>query len=208
MRSVRRRESRRGVTLIELLVAMTLFSLLSVAAFFSLRTGISTLDRTRAHVAQSRRQLGAQRAIERIFAGLVPVPAEYSRDRVELFFQGQPGQMRFCTMHSLAGGVRGAPTIVELALYQNKLVVNEFPFLGPLSAGARIGPVLAGPRSFVLADNLPAAGGFFYLDRGPQENPDLWRREWPNGYLPRAIRVDLGPERKVTAAIHVSQIAR
>jgi prepilin-type N-terminal cleavage/methylation domain-containing protein len=197
-----------GVTLIELLVAMTLFSLLSVAAFFSLRTGISTLDRTREHVAQSRRQLGAQRAIERIFAGMTPVLAQYERERTEMFFQGQPGQIRFCTMHSLEGGVRGAPTIVELALYQNKLIVNELPYLGPVSAGARIGPVMAGPRSFVLADNLPVGGAFFYLDRGPQENPDLWRREWPHGYLPRAIRVDLGPERKITAAIYVSQLAR
>ena len=46
-----RRKRQRGVTLLELLVAMTLFSLLSVGVFASLRTGLTTLDKTRTRVS-------------------------------------------------------------------------------------------------------------------------------------------------------------
>ena len=224
--------NRRGVTLLELLVAMTLFSLLSAALFWSLRLGLSTLAKTRDHTVSARRTWGAQRALEGMLAGLTPLTAEFTLPGTAgldyaPFFQGDSGAMRFLTMHSLSGGARSSPHLVELAVVPRddrqglRLIVNEFPYLGPASLGVLIlgrssdplsgatfldfRPVQPGPNSFVLADQLPDCQ-FLYLDRGPETTPDLWRSRWPTGFLPRAVRIEMGGQRRVTASIHVSQL--
>ncbi len=223
---------RRGVTLLELLVAMTLFSLLSGALFWSLRLGLSTLSKTRDFTVSARRTWGAQRALESMLAGLTPTSAEFTLPGTTgldyaPFFQGEGRAMRFLTAHSLSGGARSSPRLVELAVIPGenqqglRLIVNEFPYLGPASLGVLVmgrtndpltsstfldfRPVQAGPNSFVLADKLTECQ-FLYLDRGPAITPDLWRSRWPTGYLPRAVRIEMGGQRRVTASIHVSQL--
>ncbi len=223
----RRRRRLRGVTLIELLVAMTLFSLLSAAVLFSLRTGIGSLERVREHTISSRRKIGAQRSLELMLASITRATAQFvqpgnSTPQAAFFFQGDPATMRFVSHYSLQDGARTAPRLVELtvipALEQGvRLVMNEMPYPGPVAAGTRIAgmfpnpaggqslafhPVSIGPATFVVADRLPSCR-FFYLEK-PVPERGVWMNHWSGFELPKAIRIVMGDGRAVTAPIYVA----
>ena len=206
---------RRGVTLIELLVAMTLFSLLSAAVLYSLRTGLNSLSRVRDRVAQSRREIGAERAFDLLISGMMRTTAFYQQPgqatvSQAFFFQGEPRLMRFVTANSIEQGVRGQPQVVEVAVVPRekndgfRLVVQERPYTSPFVPGAFIlgqflDPVLGYPvmqfrpfagsgRLFVLADRLRSAR-FEYLER-LDFTPSVWRAQWiQTAYWPAAVRV-------------------
>ena len=71
---MRTRES--GMTLIELLVAVLLLSLVSVGILYAMRGGFLTMSKTNERVNQHRRALGAARALENLVTHLLPVPAD------------------------------------------------------------------------------------------------------------------------------------
>jgi prepilin-type N-terminal cleavage/methylation domain-containing protein len=147
-----RRSSQSGVTLIEVLVAVTLLSLLSLAMLFALRIGLNTFTRTDDKLMADRRVGGAQKVLMEEIDGLMPVSAPClgmpvdpdlpgGAGRLIGFFEGTPGAMRLVSTFSLQGGWRGAPQILELAVIPVgdgpgvRLVVNEIPYTGAPSAG-------------------------------------------------------------------------
>lgn len=222
----RRATGQKGVTLLELLVAMSLFSLLSVAVFFSLRTGLNSLGKVRERVADSRREAGAQRSLELMLAGISLTGVQFVQPgqttaQNTLFFQGDPAAMRFVSHYSLRDGMRTAPRLIELAVAGNpaggvRLVMNERVYPGPAAAGAVIlgsfpnqsggmsfqyRPIEIGPATFVVADLLPACR-FFYLEQILPQG-DIWRAQWQRPGLPKAIRIDMGT-RTVTAPVYVA----
>jgi prepilin-type N-terminal cleavage/methylation domain-containing protein len=141
-----------GVTLIEVLIAITLLSLLSVAMLFAMRIGLTTFSKTNAKLMENRRVAGAQRILLEEIDGIVPVMAPCTGTSPNLdgqqpsarfigFFQGEPEAMRLVSTFSLQQGWRGAPQILEFAVIPGeggrgvRLVVNEVPYTGPPSAG-------------------------------------------------------------------------
>lgn len=218
----------RGITLIELLVAMVLFSLLSVAVLTSLGVGIGSLDRLRSHVAQSRREIGAERTLELMLAGMMKVDASFQQPgtgslQTVNFFQGDPQTMRFVTLHSLEESARGVPRLVELTVIPRaqgggvRLVMNERPYPGPFATGMLIGgafpnpmggqsilqfvPVSTGAGTFILADQLVSCN-FFYQERR-QQGVAQWNSKWPYASLPMAVRIEMNPRQTVTSDIRV-----
>jgi len=142
-----------GVTLIEVLVAVTLLSLLSVAMLFAMRIGMNTFAKTNDKLMLDRRVGGAQKILTEEIEGLMPVTApcagipqsaafgpSMAAPPINLF-QGQPAAMRLVSTFSLQLGWRGAPQILELAVIPGdqdrgvRLVVNEIPYTGAASAG-------------------------------------------------------------------------
>lgn len=225
------RRDRRGVTLLELLVAMTLFSLLSTAVFFSLRTAIASLDRSQSAFRTLRRELGAERALEQLLAGILRVDAEFlpagaSVPQSAPYFQGHTRVMRFVTANSLEEGLRGMPRLAELAVIERpgrdgyRLIVNEYLYYGPHFAGATIlgrmpdpetgfpalmfRPVSAGPRSFVLADRLTDCRFAYLFQR--LGVPDVWLARWVEERLPPVVRVELGNGRMVTVRVYAAPV--
>jgi prepilin-type N-terminal cleavage/methylation domain-containing protein len=224
-------KGRRGVTLIELLVAMTLFSLLSAAVLYSLRTGLGSLGRVRERVAMSRREIGAERAFDLLVSGMMRTTVFYQQPGLEsmskaFFFQGDPQLMRFVTANSLEGGVHGFPQVVEIAAVPRenndgfRLVAQERPYTSPfvpgsLIAGQFLDPVLgyavmrfrpfaSGGRLFVLSDRLRSVR-FEYLEK-LDFTPAVWRPQWiQNAYWPAAVRIVQEPRRTLVSEIHVHQ---
>jgi prepilin-type N-terminal cleavage/methylation domain-containing protein len=215
-----RRRSQSGMTLIEVLIAVTLVSLLSVAMLFALRAGISAMDASQRRLTANRRATSAQRILAQQVAGFLPVRAKCGASPVseggqlEPFFQGTPSVLRFVTTYSLEGASRGMPQVVELFVIPGRegqgvrLVVNEIPYTGPAGAGflclppgpdpitganmVRFPLPQPGPRSFVLADNL-AACRFLYL-QSIEPEPDRWVPLWVRpDYWPAAIRIEMMP---------------
>jgi prepilin-type N-terminal cleavage/methylation domain-containing protein len=201
--------NQKGITLLEVLIAVTLLSLLSVGMFLAMRIGLNAYTKADSKLMDNRRAAGAQRILEQELEGLMPVIAacgaatDGPRMR-SVFFQGEPGVMRLVSTFSLQQGARGEAQVLELFVIPGepsgvRLVVNEALYTGPEGAGRlctaerQFLPVSAGPQSFVLADKL-AYCHFAYL--GPSENPNeppVWKAGWTMQGWPLAVRVEMAP---------------
>jgi prepilin-type N-terminal cleavage/methylation domain-containing protein len=202
-----------GMTLIEILVAVTLLSLLSVAMLVAMRMGFNTMDETDAHLEHDRRVSNSRRIIESEIAGYTWSIANFHPAPEQTlgvpFAEWTPREMRFLTAYSLEDAWRGRPQIAVMQVVPGadnrgvRLIVNETPYTGPEQAGAMIAgiaenvvsflPVAPGARSFVLADRL-AWCRFAYLQ--PQQPPvlPLWRPDWVTpGRTPLGVRVEMAP---------------
>ncbi len=208
--------SRAGVTLIELLIAVSLVSLLTVGILMAIRVGVNAMEKTNNRFLSNRRVLGAQRALEQQIAGLFVASAHCRITpgappvRVP-FFQGEPAAMRFVSSYSLQEAARGYPRILEYAVIPGdggrgvRLVVNERLYTGPESTGLlclgpgppgegiRFRPIEPGPQSFVLADRL-AYCRFAFLEPLPPPDVPRWIPRWVRAdLLPLAIRIEMAP---------------
>jgi len=221
MKPTRSRQA--GVTLIEVLIAVTLLSVLSVAMLFSLRVALQALHKTDEKLLANRRVAGAQRIVLQELEGLVPVMPlcaghPDSPDMHFVFFQAEPQAMRLVSTFSLQQGWRGPAEILEIFVVPGeegqgvRLVVNEIPYT-PFAAGsacagmvpdplvgttALFTPVVATPKSFVLADQL-AYCRFSYLvvppaaQGQPQAVPAQWMTKASGTGWPAAIRIEMAP---------------
>jgi Prokaryotic N-terminal methylation motif len=200
----------RGITLLEVLIAVSLLSLLSVAMFLAMRIGLNSYTKADIRLMENRRVAGSQSIVQEQIAGLVPVMAICSGAAglpgpKALFFEGQPDVMRLVSTFSLQQAWRGHPQILEMFVIPGendrgvRLVVNETLYTGPAGAGRfctgprQFLPVSAGPPSFVLADKL-AWCHFAYLAPPPARlQPPVWKDTWTTQTWPLAVRIDMAP---------------
>lgn len=216
-----------GVTLIEILIAVSLLSLLSVGVLIAMRIGFNTLDKVDSRLVADRKVSYARRIVESEIAGFTYTMAVWHpgtpTSRMVPFTQWEPQTMRFVTSYSLQDSWRGRPQMVALQVIPGaegqgvRLIVNETPYTNSIQAGATIAsfdtegithfaPVLAGPQSFVLADRL-AYCRFSYLVPKAQAPYEEWQPEWTTGNaLPLGVRIEMGPLDNNPAALHPSTI--
>jgi general secretion pathway protein J len=212
-----------GVTLIEVLIAVTLLSALSVAMLLSLEVALRALHTTNEKLLADRRVAGAQRVLVQELEGLVPVrPPCLGRPDLAnsyfVFFQAEPQAMRLVSTFSLQQGSRGPAEILDMFVIPGengagvRLVVNETPYTR-LGAGhacidmtpdpvvgflVHFAPSVPSPKSFVLADQL-AYCRFSYLVAprvAPGQPPTQlpqWMASATGTGWPRAIRVEMAP---------------
>lgn len=210
----------RGVTLMELLIAVTLLSLLVAGVLTAMRVGVTAMQRTNARVIANRKAVGAQRILEQQLAAFLPASADCNAAggpppyQQIGFFQGEAQTMRLVSAYSLADASRGIPQILEFQVIPGehehgvRLIVNEHVYTGGFGTGRfcmgmafdpaagvslpRFLPVETGPQSFVLADKL--AGCRFLYRETLQDPPyEKWVARWVQTYWPSAIRVEMTP---------------
>ncbi|HEV3331682.1 MAG TPA: prepilin-type N-terminal cleavage/methylation domain-containing protein [Bryobacteraceae bacterium] len=200
----------RGVTLMEVLISVTLLSLLSVAMFMAMRIGLNAYVKADAKLMDNRRTVGAQRILADELGGIMPVMAACGAGSGApgsraVFFQGAPGVMRLATTFSLLQGSRGQPQIVALFVIPGeddrgvRLVVNETPYTGASAAGrfctapGQFAPVEAGAGSFVLADKLAYCRFSYLAPPAVVNQPPGWTAVWNTQRWPLAIRIEMAP---------------
>jgi hypothetical protein len=203
----------------EVLIAVSLLSLLSVGILMAMRVGLGALEKANTRLMNNRRVAGAQRVLADQIAGFMPVmavsPGGPGAPAFKFpFFHGEPQSMRFVSTYSLEQAWRGAPQIVEFQVIPGengrgvRLVVNEIPYTGPLSAGRfalgravdttlgaqviQFQPIAVGPTSFVLADRL-AFCRFQYKEPAPPPMLERWTPRWILERWPLALRIDMAP---------------
>jgi prepilin-type N-terminal cleavage/methylation domain-containing protein len=209
----------RGMTLMEVLIAVTLVALLSIGMLYSLRAGLGSVETIDRRIEADRKVGGAQKILEQEFAHLMPVIAP-CRTGVDgfpgassAFFDGEPQVMRFVSSYSLEGAARGRAKILEMFVIPGsdrsgvRLVLNELPYFNPLSAGVlcfqrfdesfggqsflAFAPPQPTPNSFVLADRLERVS-FAYRELLNVEPWERWTDRWLHtDIFPDAVRVDL-----------------
>jgi prepilin-type N-terminal cleavage/methylation domain-containing protein len=200
----------KGVTLIEVLIAVSLLSLLSVAMFLAMRIGLNAYAKADTRLMDNRRTVGAQRILAEELGGIMPVMAACNAGgrgpgSRAVFFQGAPGVMRLATTFSLQLGWRGQPQILALMVIPGednvgvRLVVNETPYTGPLAAGrfctamGQFVPAEFGPGSFVLADKLAYCRFSYMAGAAVANQPPGWKAAWNTQTWPLAIRIEMAP---------------
>jgi prepilin-type N-terminal cleavage/methylation domain-containing protein len=213
-----RRRSQRGMTLLEVLIAVSLFALLSAGMLFAIRAGFSAFTKTNERLMTIRRAVGAQRLLEQELQGLMTTVGGCGKDGATLrvaAFRGDQASLHFVSAFSLNQGWRGRPQTLDLFVVPGedgegvRLVVNETPYTGTTGAAqlclklsvepatSAALPVyaspVAGPDSFVLADKL-AYCRFFYQthDTLPDKVP-AWVTHFPHIGWPHAIRIEMAP---------------
>lgn len=227
-----KKNTQSGITLIEILIAVSLLSLLSVGMLVAMRLGFSTMDKTDAQLVKNRRVSNTRAIIENeingyifSFANFRPQP---DRPQSVAFLQAEPQSMRFVTSYSIEDAWRGRPHIAALQVIPGednrgvRLIVNETPYTGPDQAGQQIvgiepptpdrpmivhfAPIVAGTQSFVLADRL-AYCRFSWL--APLRDPPFqqWRPDWVlQGQVPLAIRIEMAPLDVSATDLHIGTV--
>jgi prepilin-type N-terminal cleavage/methylation domain-containing protein len=222
-----RRRSERGVTLLELMIAVSLMALLSLGVLYSMRVGMNAMEKTNDRFTKNRRVLGVEKALAAQLAGMMPVTVECpgAAGGKAVMFQGDPMAMRFVSSYSLQEGARGYPKLLEFAVIAGekgegvRLIVNEIPYVGPASLrGGCIGtrtdpltgqavpmfiPIQSRPDSFVLADKL-AGIRFIYRAEMPPPLLERWTPQWLSNKLPTAVRIEMIPLDNSAANLHVT----
>lgn len=216
-----------GMTLMEILIAVTLLSLLSMAVLVAMRMGFNTMDKTDAHLVQDRRVENSRRIIENEIAGFVYSMATFRPAPRQMFSvpfaEWTEREMRFVTSYSLNEAWRGRPQIAVIQVIPGadgrgaRLIVNEMPYTGPDQAGTMVAdvelgiplfaPVAAGAGSFVLADRL-AYCRFEYLEPARRmDAPPMWRPDWVmTGRTPLGVRVEMAPLEAKPAEAEIANI--
>jgi prepilin-type N-terminal cleavage/methylation domain-containing protein len=190
----------RGVTLLELMIAVMLVAVLSLGLLYAMRTALLTYQKINARLDANRRAMGLQQALGRQIGGVIPVTAICNATQVSLF-NGAPDSARFVSSYSLAEGSRGYPRIVEYQVQPDprggvRLMMSERPYAGPSSltpmcAGRVFLPVQLTPAAVEIAGPL-AYCRFAYLEPNP-ESPlgGIWFPVWGRTDLPRAVRIEM-----------------
>ena len=199
--------SQRGFTLVELIISITLVSLISVGMLTAMRTSLMTLDKTRARLDDNRRTAGLEQMMTRQLGGAMPVMGNCATSAGLIgqvpIFSGTPQSLDFVSSYSMAEGSRGYPRFLAYQVVPEdggtvKLVVNEHLFSGPASTlpfclDNVFPPAPLTPDSFVLAERL-AYCRISYRERnqGTQFGGD-WVQVWTRPELPVVIRIEMLP---------------
>jgi prepilin-type N-terminal cleavage/methylation domain-containing protein len=200
---VRGRRYQRGVTLIELMIAITLVATLSTGMLMAIRTSLITLEKTDARLQSNRRVMSAQQILSREISGVIPVVGNCSGGDGNLvhgpYFNGTAQTLHLVSTYSLSEGSRGLPRVLEFQVIPAdgggvRLIVNEHLYSGPASTVPYCAsPAQANPQSFVLADRLEYCR-FMYHEMIP-ESPAAanWIPLWNRPNLPSAVRIEMAP---------------
>jgi hypothetical protein len=198
-----------GVTLMELLIAVTLVSFLSVGILFSIRVALGAMEKTNNRFSQNHRITAVQRIVESQIGGIMPVTADCKGGGGGkfVFFSGKSDSLTLVSTYSLQESSRGYPHVLDYKIVPApegvRLIVNESVYPGPINAGflctglpnglPSFRETGANPQSFVLADKL-AFCRFVYRRTMPAPELEQWMPAWTAAdRLPSGIRIEMAP---------------
>jgi prepilin-type N-terminal cleavage/methylation domain-containing protein len=220
---LRSRCSQRGVTLLELMIAVTLVAGLSTGMLMAMRTSLLTYEKTAKRLESNRRFVKTQQMLSDQISAVMPVQGACLGDAGQTigtpsFLSGSEDSLRLVSSYSIAEGARGYPQIVEYRVIAEqrgsvRLVATERPYTGPQSTtpycgGAPAPPVSAygfgaqsaAPEgaqpggSYVLAEHL-AYCRFSYHEPYDQNRfiETAWLPLWDKPLLPAGVRIEMRP---------------
>ena len=188
----------RGVTLIELMIAVTLVAALMTGLLMVMRTGLITYEKLNHRLEDNRRVATLQQTLERQIGGVMPVLSGCGPGSA---LAGDAGSVKFVSSDSLAEGSRGYARLVEyhteadpdggVRLMMTENLYTGFPSCGGAAAMPGGDSVL---KPVVMAGQL-AFCRLWYQDVIP-DSPlgGAWLPAWINRpLLPRAVRIEMAP---------------
>ncbi len=206
--------NRRGFTLIEMMIALTLVAALATGMMMAMRTSLLAMEKINARLEFNRRVMGMQRVLTRQIGGVMPVSSDCGQPPVPIFL-GAPDSLRLVTSYSMSEGARGYPQFDEFRVVKGeqglRLIVTEQLYSGPSAAAqycgaAFLAPPEGGPSSLILADRL-ASCTFSFREQIPDQFPSAqWLPSWDSENLPAAVRIDMTPLDSSPALLPVTSV--
>jgi prepilin-type N-terminal cleavage/methylation domain-containing protein len=218
-----RHRSERGVTLLELMIAITLVAGLSTGMLMAMRTSLLTYEKTAKKLESNRRFVKTQQILSDQISAVIPVQGACLGDAgqtigVPSFLSGTEDTLRLVSSYSIAEGSRGYPQIVEYRVIAEqrgsvRLVATERPYTGPQSTTPYCGAAQSAPvsayefgaqsiapagaesgASYVLAEHL-AYCRFSYHEPYDQNRfiETAWLPLWDKPLLPAGVRIEMRP---------------
>jgi prepilin-type N-terminal cleavage/methylation domain-containing protein len=180
--------SRRGFTLLELMLAMTALALVAAICYGAFHLGVRAVEHGEVAVVSAQRMRVATDVIIRQIKSTVPYAARNRDEEVYPYFFGSATSMAFITAAGLDGGGGLARVVYQVVDDPPRLVVGESPFMSPDRLGRD--PVdKPGERAAVLLDGFRSLRFEYLFNDGVDSD---WRPEW-NGHdeeaLPAAVRI-------------------
>lgn len=209
MNRSRRNLSECGFTLMELLVSMTIISLLAVTILFGWRIAAGAWGRASQLVDEQRRVAAIDQVLETQMAEMLPATPWLRQGNAAVFFQGEPRTARFLSRYSLVNRSRSGLYLVEYQISDGpsgtqQLLLNESPVenqdeLGTLRADApqsadssqpRFVSFERTPQTRVMLEEITGAHFEYYQPAGPL-GPGGWVSRWQGqaNELPRAMAI-------------------
>lgn len=216
-----------GFTLMELLVSMTIISLLSTTILFGWRIAAGAWGRANELVEEQRRVSAIHQVLEMQIAEMLPVSPWLGQGNLSVFFQGEPQTARFLSRYSLLTRSRSGLYRIEYQIADagdgsHQLLVNEIPVGNVVDSGSLLSgreqdtdgmklqfvPFERTPQTRVLLDNLEEAHFEYYRPASPSGGGG-WVPEWAGGgiELPRAMAIRLTAQRDANDLQPVSIVA-
>ena len=218
-----RHRSERGVTLLELMIAITLVAGLSTGMLMAMRTSLLTYEKTAKKLESNRRFVKTQQILSDQISAVIPVQGACLGDAGETigvpsFLSGTEDTLRLVSSYSIAEGSLGYPQIVEYRVIAEqrgsvRLVATERPYTGPQSTIPYCGAAQSAPvsayefgaqpvapagaesgASYVLAEHL-AYCRFSYHEPYDQNRfiETAWLPLWDKPLLPSGVRIEMRP---------------
>jgi prepilin-type N-terminal cleavage/methylation domain-containing protein len=198
--AVRRKNSERGVTLVELLIAITLVAAISTGLLMAIRISLTTLDKVQSRLESNRRAMEVQQLIVRQIGSVIPTVSPCGPPG-RAVFAGTASNMRLATSYSMLEGARGYPRLVDYAVQPDpkggvRLVMMEQVFAPVFQESVCAGALPPGqppPVPVVLAEKL-ATCRFVYHEYIPDAlDQGNWVLLWDRPNLPSAVRIEMAP---------------
>ncbi|HEY6345353.1 MAG TPA: prepilin-type N-terminal cleavage/methylation domain-containing protein [Bryobacteraceae bacterium] len=194
--------SERGVTFLELIIAITLVAAIVAGLLFAMRGSLLTYEKVNGRLEEDTRLMRMTQALERQIGGTIPSMGACGAGRVPVF-NGDAQSLRFVSSYSLEEGARGYARLVEYQVEPDpqsgvRLMMNERVYAGPASTG----PLCAGNVFLPVqidAQSIEAVGRLAYCRISYREfvadNPPAghWVTMWNRPALPGAVRIEMAP---------------
>ncbi len=190
--------SQRGVTLLELMIAIMLVAGLSTGMLMAMRTSLQTYEKTAKKLESNRRFVKTQQILSNQIGAVIPA-REACLAGGNSFLGGTPDALHLISSYSIAEGSRGYPQIVDYRVLPGerggvRLVATEHPYTGPESIDAFCQNAPSPGTTYVLAENLVYCH-FSYHEPYSQgtfvETP--WLALWDRPLLPAGVRIEMRP---------------
>ena len=203
------RRGQRGLTLIELMIAVVLVAALMTGLLMVMRTALITYDKLNHRLQENRKTMALQQALQRQIGGMIPLTA--GCDGPAGVLMGDTGSMRFVSSASLSEGTRGYPRMIEYHATADpdggmRLMMTESFYDGVFSkAPCGAGVPAAAPVNFGgapgSAPNEPVqmAGKLAFCRFSYQDVVQetmlcgAWLTGWSKPILPAAVRIEMAP---------------
>lgn len=194
---------RRGFTLIELMISITLVAALAVGMLMAMRVGLITLEKVDGRLQSNRRVISVQQLVSRELANALAIQGSCGAENVLVpAFNGNSQTLHFVSSYSMTEGARGYPRVIEMQVIPAdqgvRLIANEALYTGPMSVspfcqGGQFLPGRALPSSLVLADRLAYCRFVYKTSERDSIRGGGWREDWTKPELPYAVRVEMAP---------------
>ena len=198
-----------GFTLLELLVSITIVSLLVTTVLFGWRIATSAWGKTSSRLEEERTVRSTHLLLQEQMASMAPQQAWSEGGLREFFFQGEPQAARFVSRYSLAHRAQTGLYLIEYQIAEQpdgtrQLLLNESPVNSNESLGKQIAGVemVPGGRKLQFTAFEPGAQTvrllqglqeirFEYYRAGAFSEPGAWTDQWLNfnNELPRAMAI-------------------